>query len=152
MTTDEVKAIVQRFNQEVIEEGNRSAFDALMDVDFVNRSAPVGAPSGPESMWNTFHNILRPALANLRVQIDEQLCEGDKVTTRKRITGQHTGLFFGIPPTGESIAIDVIDVIDIVRVQGGRYVEHWGINTLPAVLAQLRISNPNSAPEEPNRG
>jgi hypothetical protein len=31
-----------------------------------------------------------------------------------------------------------IEVIDIVRLAGGRYVEHWGVNTLPAVLASLR--------------
>jgi len=31
-----------------------------------------------------------------------------------------------------------ISVIDIVRIEDGRYAEHWGVNTLPAVLAQLR--------------
>ncbi len=149
MNSDQAKAVVQRFNQEVIEAGSRSAFDALMDMDFVNQSAPAGAPNGPESMWNTFHKILRPALANLRVQIHEQLCEGDQVTTRKTITGQHTGLFFGIPATGQAIAIDVID---IVRVRGGRYVEHWGINSLPAVLAQLRLSVDAGTEKERTRG
>jgi predicted SnoaL-like aldol condensation-catalyzing enzyme len=33
-----------------------------------------------------------------------------------------------------------IDVIDIVRLKEGRYVEHWGVNTLPSVLAQLRAT------------
>jgi hypothetical protein len=28
-------------------------------------------------------------------------------------------------------------VIDIVRVRDGQYVEHWGINNLPLVLAKL---------------
>lgn len=41
----------------------------------------------------------------------------------------------GIDATGRPVRIDVID---IVRVVGGRYAEHWGVNTLPVVLAQLR--------------
>lgn len=129
------KTVVRRFNKEVIEEGRRASFQELIDATFVNHSAPVGAPNGPESMWNTFENVLRPALSNLKVEIHDQLCDGDKVTSRKTITGTHTGTLMGIAPTGKSVAIDVID---IVRVQDGCYVEHWGINTLPSVLAQLR--------------
>lgn len=130
------KTVVRRFNKEVIEEGRRASFEELMDAAFVNHSAAPGAPNGPESMWNTFEHVLRPALSNLRVEIQDQLCDGDKVTTRKTITATHTGPFMGIAQTGRPVAIDVID---IVRIQDGRYVEHWGINTLPSVLAQLRV-------------
>jgi predicted ester cyclase len=41
----------------------------------------------------------------------------------------------GIAPTGKQVAIEVIDII---RLRDGQYVEHWGINTLSVVLAQLR--------------
>ena len=30
------------------------------------------------------------------------------------------------------------EVIDIVRLRAGRYLEHWGINTLASVLAALK--------------
>lgn len=135
MSSNAMKAVVLRFNQEVIATADRVSFDALISPDFVNRSAPPGAPNGPESMWNTFANILRPALTDLRVTIHDQVAEGDKVTTRKTITGTHGGTLMGIEATGRPIAIDVID---IVRVANGRYVEHWGVNTLAAVLAQLK--------------
>lgn len=135
MSTDAIKAVVRRFNEEVISKGNRDAFDALIDPAFVNRSAPPGAPNGPESMWNTFENVLRPALSDLRVTIHDQIAEGDKVTTRKTITGTHEGTLMGIAATGRPVTIEVID---IVRIVDGRYVEHWGMNSLMAVLAQLR--------------
>ena len=137
MDIESRKNVVRRFNREVIEEGRRNSFEDLMSGDFVNRSAPPGTPNGPESMWNTFHKILRPALSNMQVQIHEQLCDGEKVTTRKSILGQHTGNLLGIAPTGRAVSIDVID---IVHVREGRYVEHWGINTLSSVLTQLRSS------------
>lgn len=130
----EPKAVVRRFNIEVIQQGNEAAFHALMAPDFVNHAAPAGAGNGPESMWNTFQNILRPALSGLTVTIHDQIAEGDKVTTRKTINGVHTGPLLGVPATGREVSISVID---IVRVQDGRYVEHWGLNTLPLVLAEL---------------
>jgi len=29
-------------------------------------------------------------------------------------------------------------VIDIVRLKNGKYIEHWGINTLQTVLSELK--------------
>ncbi len=133
MSADE-KEVVRRFNVEVIQNGNEAGFHALMAPGFINHAAPQGMPNGPESMWNTFQNILRPALFDMKVTIHDQIAEGDKVTTRKTISGVHSGTLMGIPATGREVAINVID---IVRVENGRYVEHWGLNTLPNVLAAL---------------
>lgn len=69
--------------------------------------------------------------------IHDQVAEGDKVTSRKTVCGTHTGTLLGIEPTGRAVSIDVID---IVRVVDGRYVEHWGINSLSSVLARLRTA------------
>jgi predicted ester cyclase len=129
------KAVVARFNKEVIERGDEAAFRELMAPDFVNRSAPPGMSNGPEGMIHTFNKILRPALPDLTVEIHDQVAEGDKVTTRKTIRGTHRGELLGVPATNKPVAIDVID---IVRVKDGRYVEHWGVNTLASVLAQLK--------------
>lgn len=139
MSIDDNKAVVRRFNTEVIEGGSIDSFEALIAPAFVNHAAPPGAPSGPQSMWNTFHHILRPAISNLTVTIHDQIGEGDQVVTRKTISGVHTGPLLGVPATGRFVSIDVID---IVRIEGGRYAEHWGLNTLSQVLAEL--SRPES--------
>lgn len=128
------KAAVARFNRDVIERGDEAAFRELVAPGFVNRSAPPGSPSGPEGMQYFFETILRPALPDLSVEIHDQIAEGDRVTTRKTIRGTHRGELLGVPATGKPVAIEVIDV---VRLEGGRYVEHWGVTTLPSVLAQL---------------
>lgn len=134
MHTNDPKAVVERFNYEVIRDGNRQSFEALIAPDFVNWSAPGEATRGAETMWATFASVLRPAIADMEVHIHEQLCDGDKVTTRKSISGKHVGTLLGAEATGENISIDVID---IVRVRDGQYVEHWGVNTLAAVVARL---------------
>jgi len=128
------KAVVRRFNREVIEQGSLTAVGELMAPHFVDHSAPPGLPTGPEGMSYVFNQVLRPALPDLTVEIHMQLAEGDLVTTRKTIRGTHRGALLGVPATNTQIEISVID---IVRIEAGRYVEHWGINTLPSVLQAL---------------
>ena len=132
--SDENKEVVRRFNIEVIQNGSEVAFQALMSPDFINHAAPPGMPQGPESMWDTFEKVLRPALSNLKIVIHDQIAEADKVTTRKTISGIHSGTLLGVPATGRELTISVID---IVRIEGGRYAEHWGLNTLSNVIATL---------------
>jgi len=129
------KIVVLRFNREVIEQGSEAAFNELMDPRFVNRTAPPGVSPGPDGMRFTFEQVLRPAFPDLKVEIHDQIAEGDKVVTRKTLRGTHRGDFFGIPATNRAVAIEVTD---IVRVQAGRYIEHWGSNNLPSVIASLR--------------
>lgn len=134
-TLEENKAVVLRFNREVIEQGSEAAFRELMDPTFVNRTAAPGMSPGPDGMRFMFERVLRPALPDLSVEIHAQIAEGDLVVTRKTLRGTHRGDFFGIPATNRVLAIEVTD---IVRVQGGRYVEHWGSNNLPTVISELR--------------
>ncbi|MCE9578848.1 MAG: ester cyclase [Deltaproteobacteria bacterium] len=128
------KAAVRRFNEAVIERGDETAFHALVRPDLVNRSAPAGSPAGPDGMLYFFQQILRPALSDLRVEIHDQIAQGDKVTTRKTIHGTHRGALFGIPATGRAVAIEVIDIVRLVE---GRYAEHWGATNLESVVAGL---------------
>lgn len=131
------KRVVARFNHEVIAQGRTDVCDALVAEDFVNRSAPPGSDAGLAGMLHTFNDILRPAFPDLAVDILDQVAEGDKVVTRKRITGTHRGALMGVPPTDRAVGIDVID---IVRLRDGRYVEHWGVNTFAVVAAQLKAA------------
>lgn len=131
------KIVVQDFNKQVIEEGNRKAFEKLVAENFVNRSAPLDAAGDRESLWHTFENILRPALADLKVNIELQIAERDWVTTRKTLTGVHTAELLGVAATGKSVSITIIDMVRIVE---GQYSEHWGLNTLGQVVNQLKQS------------
>ncbi len=133
-TVESNKEAVRRFNQEVIASWNEESFQALMHADFVNRSAPKGMDNGPQGMRYFFNEILRPALTDIKVTIHQQVAEADLVTTRKTISGRHTGTLLGITATGNDIQIEVID---IVRLEDGKYIEHWGITTLPDLLANL---------------
>jgi predicted ester cyclase len=129
------KLVVRRFNKEILEQLNPESFKELMHDNFINHTPPPGNSDKADGVWNNLKNILNPAFPDLEVEIYDQIAEGDKVVTRKAIIGTHTGKLLDIEPTGRKIKINVID---IVTVKDGQYLEHWGINTLQSVIAELR--------------
>ena len=136
-TTEQNKQIVIRFNKEYIERGNSKSFEELVAKDVVNHSAPPGTSKGADGMIHFLQEVLRTGFPDLTVEILDQVAEGDLVTTRKVIYATHSGDFMGIPPTGKKV---IINVIDMIRLRQGKYVEHWGMSNIPEVRAQLSFS------------
>jgi len=129
------KAVVLRFNHECLANGDDSVLEHIMDPEFVNRSAMPGIDKGVEGMRFVIKEVLHKGLSQVRVEIDDIIAEGDRVATRKRILGRHTGEFLGATPTGQDLEINVFD---IVRLRDGKYLEHWGLNTIPLVVQSLK--------------
>ncbi len=134
MTPEQNKAIVTRVNKEYIEGKNVKTVYELFAPDFINQTAPPGSPHGPEAIIYFFDNILRPAFPDLKVVIHDQVAEGDRVTTRKSFHAKHSGEFFGIPATNKNV---VMEVIDIIRLRDGKFIEHWGILDMQGLMAQI---------------
>jgi len=117
------KQVVTRFNKEFIEQGNLKAFEEIVALDFVNRSAAtLNIPSGREGIKDYIINVLHKALTDVKVEIYDQIAEGDTVVTRKSISGIQVGEFLNNPATNERITMHLID---IVTLKDGKYVEHW---------------------------
>jgi predicted SnoaL-like aldol condensation-catalyzing enzyme len=117
------KGIVARFNKEFIEQGDVQVFEELVAADFVNRSAAtLNIPAGREGIKDYIMDVLRKALTDIKVEIFDQIAEGDTVVTRKAISGIQAGEFLGRTATNERI---VMHAIDIVTLRDGQYVEHW---------------------------
>ncbi len=134
MTSNDPKQVVLRFNKEVLQNGNEEVFKEIMHPDFINRT-PATVSNKADGVWQNISKVLRPAFPDLQVIIYDQVCEGDKVTTRKAILATHLGEIMGVKATERKVKIDVID---IVRVKDGKYIEHWGINNLYKVVEELK--------------
>ena len=76
----------------------------------------------------------RAAFPDLRFTLEDLVAEGDRVVFRATMRGTHRAPFRGVAPTGRRIEGTVLDV---VRVEGGRFAEHWGGPDLWDVLRQL---------------
>ncbi|WP_254020012.1 ester cyclase [Mesorhizobium escarrei] len=55
--------------------------------------------------------------------MDDFVSDADKVVTRGRFQGTHTGIFHGVEPSGNCVSVGVIH---IDRVENGIVVEHFG--------------------------
>jgi steroid delta-isomerase-like uncharacterized protein len=119
--TERNKAVIRRFVEEVQNQKNWDTFDELNADDFVNLSAPPGIPSDKEG-GKMFLGAFISAFPDSHVTIDDMIAEGDRVVTKKTFSGTHTGELNGIPPTGNHVTIQYVD---IMRIRNGQIVEHW---------------------------
>jgi predicted ester cyclase len=134
MSTDTNKKIVQRFVTEYQTGNDQQVLRDTVAETLVNHTpmSPDAAGGGEEvkGIFDMFH----AAFEGFTAEIVDQLAEGDKVMTYKTFSGTHTGEFMGIPPTGKHVRFDVMDII---RLADGRFVEHWGLVDQAGLLRQL---------------
>lgn len=135
---DRNAATVRRYVDQVQNGGDPDAAAALIHPDFVDHSHAPGSTPGPDGVLKNFL-ALRRGISDFHADVLMQLARGDYVTTHKLFTGRHTGEVLGIEPTGEPVTLSVID---IVRLRGGRLVEHWGVLDVTPLLA----NSPAAAP------
>ena len=132
--------VVRRLIDEAFSQGNLDVCDELIADDIVEHQdyGPGHAPgaAGVKAVVMS----LRRAFSDFKLEIDDLVVAGDMVWTRNIATGTNDGPYMGHPPSGRTFSICVFDVM---RVVGGRVVEHWGVPDRLGVLFQLgTISRP----------
>lgn len=116
-------SVVHRFVEEYQGQGKVEVAEELLAPNFVDHSPSPGFAPDRNGVLQLFA-LFRAGIPDLHAVIHEHLLDGDKVITRKTFHGTHTGELFGAKPTGNKIAVDVID---IVRVENGKMMEHWNV-------------------------
>ena len=61
-------------------------------------------------------------LGDLHVEIVEALAEGEHVVVRSILNARHSATMFGMPPTGNQLAFQVLHMY---RVRDGLVTDHW---------------------------
>jgi predicted ester cyclase len=125
------RLIEQGFNQ-----GDLKVLDEVLDPGFVEHQALApGVPRTREGVAALIRS-LRTGFPDIHLSIEAIDAVGDRVWARIRATGTNKGPFMGNPPSGRSIAIDVLDV---VRMEGARIAEHWGVPDHLTLMEQLGV-------------
>ena len=132
MSTEENKATIRRFVEEVQSKHNVDLMDELFSPAFYDHGRLSTTHTLAEA--KQFFTIWFAAFPDLRAEIHDQVAEGDKVVTRKTFHGTHHGEFMGIPASGKEVAFDVIDIFRIVD---GRIAEHWFEADMMGLMQQL---------------
>jgi steroid delta-isomerase-like uncharacterized protein len=134
VSTEQNIALVRQMVDQVFNQGNVGRVDEILAPDFIEREQlPPGMPGGREGV-KVLTTVMRGAFPDLKVTIDDVIADGDKVVARQTWSGTHKGEFMGVPPTGKRVSFGVIDII---RIAGGKFVEHWGQMDGMGLMQQL---------------
>lgn len=135
--SDQNKALARRGLEEIWNQGKLAVIDELVasNATYHDPNVPGGKFTGPEGM-KQFVQIYKEAFPDVRITINDQIAEGDKVCTRWTATGTHKGALMGIAPTGKYATVTGVD---IDRFQGGKVVESWASYDMHGMLQQLGV-------------
>jgi predicted ester cyclase len=133
------KGAARRLYVEVFGAGNVDAADEILAEHCVSHG-PGGPPEVGTIGIKRQAAVLRGAIPDLRVELEEQLAEGDLVASRWTGSGTNTGPLLRpgaeIAPTGKAI---VFTEIRIDRFDGDRIVESWFIPDRLTLWQQLGL-------------
>ncbi|MFE0043432.1 ester cyclase [Streptomyces albireticuli] len=99
---------------------------------------PPGTPRDRES-WLAVWQFTQAVFPDMRATVEQVVQTGDTVASRCVVRGTHTVEFMGIPPTGKSFEMLMLNMS---RVQNGKIVEHWTISDNVTMLTQLGLKAP----------
>jgi steroid delta-isomerase-like uncharacterized protein len=142
MSAEDNKVLSHRLFQEFWDQKHLMVVDELLAANHVDHTpgSPPGLPPGPEGI-KQFASLYFTAFPDIRVTIEDQVAEGDRVVTRWRAQGTNTGSLFGMPATNKSATITGIT---IDRVASGKIVETWTNFDNLGMLQQLGVLPPGT--------
>jgi predicted ester cyclase len=140
MPVDKSKAVVRRYLEEIVNQGNFEIANDIFAPNYVNHSAGAGIGQGLAEFLRSIANV-RAAFPDWQVTVEEMVAEGDLVVDRIRISATHTGSVNGIAASGQRI--DTL-AMHMWRVVDGKLAELWySTDALPHVAAAL-VRMPNA--------
>lgn len=115
-------------------------------ADFVHEDFITSGPQGPMSRGigpaRSFTEEFLKAVPDYRIELLDQVAEGDRVAVRWICRGTHRGTLMGVPGTGRRFALSGIS---IYRFRDGKLAEVWRERDLPGMwrdlLPELGISD-----------
>jgi predicted ester cyclase len=134
MSIEHNKAVVRRYLDEIINQGNFEVVDEIFAPDYLNHSAGPGFGQTRTEFLRSIVNV-KAAFPDWHVTIEEMVAEGNLVVDRFRISATHSGSINGIAASGrriETLGMHMWRVVD------GKLAEGWySTDALPHVVAAL---------------
>ena len=141
MPTDENKAIVRRYVQEVVNEGTIELVDSLFSTDLAFHLPHLHGPLRGREIFKQLIGQTRIVFPDMRMDIEDIVAEADKVFTR----GTFRGSYHGAPLSAWKIADGVVPIVlipgmTLFRIERRKIGEVWVEENFLEVLRQLGIS------------
>ena len=128
MSTEQNKAVVRRFIEEVLNKQNAALVDELFAPDYVNHMMPGGREG-----FKQFFPMLRSAYPDLKMElnIERLMAEGDYVMLRATVRVTNAGK----EATGSGLGE--------YRLANGKIVEDWPLSGSADLMPQVGVTLPS---------
>ena len=134
MSTEDNKTLVRRFYEDAFNQRNLALVDELCSTTHVFHNPPTTLHGREE--FKQLLSVYLTAFPDARFTVEDEIAEGEKVTSRYTFRGTHQGELMGIPPTGKQVTVTGII---INRIAGGQSVEGWLNFDALGMLQQLGV-------------
>lgn len=119
---------------DLINAGDMTGFGRQLSDDFIEHEAVPGLPPTKAGVLQYFA-AMKEAFPDLKMVVDDVIANGDKAVARLHVSGTHKGPFMGMPATGKSVTVKLIDITRFT--DDGRAREHWGVADMLSMMQQL---------------
>jgi steroid delta-isomerase-like uncharacterized protein len=145
MSIEENKALARREVEEIFSEGKLDVADEIYASGFVDYDLVLPQTmNGPQEM-KEYVSMYRSAFPDLRVTLEDQVAEGDKVVNRWTARGTHQGEYMGVSPTGKEVEFAGIHISRIN--EEGKITENWQVYDLMGLIRQIGAAHPQGEEE-----
>jgi predicted ester cyclase len=127
------KALIDRMHADLLGTRDPGLVGRYFAPGFMSHNMPPAFSPGVDGV-REFFTAFAEALPDIDVRVNAILAEGDMVAVATTTSGTHRGRLLGLAPTGRQLQIDGTD---IVRLEDGLIVEHWGLTNTVGVLQQV---------------
>ena len=138
MSTEDNKALAQRWLEEVWNKGDLSLIDELIAPNYVLHDPTRPGLRGRAGIKESIA-MFRTAFPDLHFTIEDQVAESEKIVTRYTVQGTQMGPLMGIPATGKQ---GTITGIDIYRITDGQIEEAWSNWDTLGLLQRIGVIPP----------
>ena len=134
----ENSALICRWFEEVWNKARLEAVDEMAAPDIVAHGLvdahgkEIAGTEGFKVFWHQF----RDAFPDVRIDVEDEMADGDKVMVRCTVRGTHQGDGMGLKATGKKMAFSGICV---GRIKDGRLAEAWNYFDFLVLYQQLGV-------------
>ncbi|WP_325379174.1 ester cyclase [Methanocella sp.] len=133
----ENKALVRRFYEDFYNRSRLDAIDDMFDPSYIHHTPEVPEEKMSYEEYREHILSLARAFPHMKVTIDDQVAEKDRVATRYTMYGIQEGDLPGIPARGRDVKVAAMTILSV---KGGRIVEGWEVYDSLDMALQLGVA------------
>lgn len=130
------KTLAHEWFEEVWNQGRAETIDRLFAVDAIAHGLTDASGNelcGPAG-FKPFFEQFRNAFPDIRVEIADTVCEGDKIAVRCVVRGTHSGEGLGMAASDRPVAFTGMAIL---RVRDGQIIEAWNNFDFQTMTTQI---------------